>query len=93
MRELICDILDMNIKPGKAEDFKNLADSKGKNISVSQALILAQVKRAMAGDTRALQFLRDTAGMAPVEKKEISAKVQSTGKLDDIIKALNEEDE
>ena len=78
-------------KKGKAEDFKNLADSKGKNITVNQALILAQVKKAMSGDTRAMEFIRDTAGMKPVEKREIQADIRDDGKLDEIIKALNED--
>ena len=91
MKELLLDILNMNIKSGKAEDFKNLADSKGKNITVNQALILAQVKKAMGGDTRAMEFIRDTAGMKPVEKREIQADIRDDGKLDEIIKALNED--
>ena len=91
MKELLLDILNMNIKSGKAEDFKNLADSKGKNITVNQALILAQVKKAMSGDTRAMEFIRDTAGMKPAEKREIQADIRDDGKLDEIIKALNED--
>ena len=91
MKELLLDILNMNIKSGKAEDFKNLADSKGKNITVNQALILAQVKKAMSGDTRAMEVIRDTAGMKPAEKREIQADIRDDGKLDEIIKALNED--
>ena len=57
MRDLVADILQMNIKAGTPQDFKNLAESKGKNISVNEALVLAQVKKAMAGDTKAFAFL------------------------------------
>ena len=91
MRELIQDILAMNIRDGKAEDFKNLADSKGKNITVQQALVLSQVKKAMAGDTRAMEFLRDTAGEKPTDKQEIKTEVTSVGKLDAILKAINDD--
>lgn len=89
MKDLICDILDMNVKAGDHEEFLNLAESKGKNISVSQAIILAQVKKAMNGDTRAVEFLRDTAGMKPVDKKEVDTKITNYGKLDDIFNILN----
>lgn len=90
MRELVCDILEMNIKDGKAEDFKNLAESKGKNVTVSEALVLAQIKKALGGDTRALEFLRDTAGMKPTEKQEVTATIKNEGKLDEILRQLNE---
>jgi hypothetical protein len=91
MKELILDILDMNIKDGKAETFSNIADSKGKNITVNQSIILAQVHKAMAGDTKAIEFLRDTAGMKPINKQEIEAKVFNDGKLGDILDLLTEE--
>ena len=92
MKELLLDILEMNISPGDYEDFKNLADSQGKNITVNQALILAQIKKAMTGDTKAMEFIRDTAGMKPAEKTEIQADITSTGKLEEIFNALTEKD-
>lgn len=92
MRDLVQDILNMNVKSGKAEEFKNLAESKGKNISVQEALVLAQIKKAMNGDTRAIEFLRDTAGQRPVEKREYKAEVNN-GKLSEILNALTENDE
>ena len=92
MKELALDILNMNIKDGKPEDFKNLAESKGKNISVAQATLLALVKKAMQGDVRAFECLRDTAGMKPVEQKEIQANINDNGKLDEILKALNDDE-
>jgi hypothetical protein len=93
MKELINEILDMNIRDGKTETFKNIADSKGKNINVTQALVLAQVKKALNGDTRALEFLRDTAGLKPINKQETHVTVTSSGKLNDILEQLSEEDE
>ena len=93
MKELVLEILDMNIKAGKPEDFKNLADSKGKNISVGQATVLAQVKKAMNGDTRAMEFLRDTAGQKPVDKQEVKTEIAACDKLNEILTALTEDDE
>ena len=74
MRELAKDILNMNIKAGTPQDFKNLAESKGKNISVAEALVLAQVKKGMSGDTKATKFILHQAGVYDEkEKAEIEA--------------------
>lgn len=76
MKEMIQDIFEIGIKKGKVvEEIKSLEDAKGKNLTVGQALVLAQVKKAMTGDTRAMEFLRDTMGEKPTNKQEITAKV------------------
>lgn len=92
MKETILDIFEMGLTKGKIQEFKNYQDVGGKNITIKQAIILAQVKKALKGDTRSAEFLRDTAGMKPVDKTEVQADVNSNGKLDEIIKALNEDD-
>lgn len=43
-----------------------------KNLTVEESIVLAQVLMAQAGDTRAAEFLRDTAGEKPVEKVQIA---------------------
>ena len=88
MQNRINEILNMTIAEGEEKDFSNLMDAKGKNISVIDACILSQVRKAITGDTRALEFLRDTAGMKPVEKQEITTEISSTGKLADILEEL-----
>lgn len=88
MRNRIKEIFEMPIGEGEEIDFSNLSDAKGKNISVIDACILGQVQKAIGGDTRALEFLRDTAGMKPVEKQEITTEISSTGKLADILEEL-----
>ena len=76
MKEMIQDIFAVGIKKGKVyEGIKSLDDAKGKNLTVGQALILAQVKKAMTGDTRAMEFLRDTMGEKPTNKQEVTAKI------------------
>ena len=47
----------------------------------------------MQGDVRAFECLRDTAGMKPVEKKEIQADIRDNGKLDEILKAIHDDDD
>lgn len=75
MRKRIQEIFDMTISDGKEGRFKNLSEANGKNLSVLDAVILKQVQKAIKGDTRALEFLRDTAGMKPTDKTEITATV------------------
>lgn len=41
---------------------KSLADAKGKNISVQDALLLAQVARGLKGDARAFELIANISG-------------------------------
>ena len=48
-------------------------DIKGKNGEIksgAEAIAIAQFQKALKGDTRAFEVLRDTAGQKPVEKVE-----------------------
>lgn len=65
MRETLAALLSMPLKSGKAtdvEDIKNLASVKGKNITVQEAIMLAQIQKALKGDTKAAEYIRDTSG-------------------------------
>ena len=60
-------------------------DIKGKNGEIksgAEAIAIAQFQKALKGDTRAFEVLRDTAGQKPVEKVMVAEVEQST--LDDI---------
>lgn len=74
MRETLDILLSMPLKNGKSasvEEIKSLAAVKGKNISVQEAILIAQVQKAMKGDTRAAEYVRDTIGQKPVETHEV----------------------
>lgn len=65
----------MSLHKGKKADVEsvgNLDDLINKNISVSDAILLKQIAKALKGDTTAAAFLRDTAGQKPVEKVMIA---------------------
>ena len=47
--------------------YKSLAAVKGKNITVQEAIMLAQIQKAMKGDTRAAEFVRDSSGNRPID--------------------------
>lgn len=73
MRERLEIILEMPLKSGKnadIESIKNFAALKGKNITVQDAMMIAQIQKALRGDTNAATFVRDTAGQNPATKIE-----------------------
>ena len=73
MRERLEILLDMPMKDGRGvdiENIKNFASLKGKNITVQDALMIAQIQKALKGDTYAAAFVRDTAGQNPATKIE-----------------------
>lgn len=75
MQELAKIILNMSIQSGEihnVEDIQSIAEVKGKNLTVDQAILLKQVEKALKGDLQSATFIRDTSGQKPVEKVETS---------------------
>lgn len=73
MRERLEILLELNLKSGRGVDvetIKNFAELKGKNITVQDAMMIAQIQKALKGDTNAAVFVRDTAGQNPTQKIE-----------------------
>ncbi len=74
-RETLESILMMPMKNGEGmgvEDIQNFASIKGQNISVQEAILIAQVQKAMKGDTRAAEYVRDSIGQKPTENMNMS---------------------
>ncbi len=68
-------ILSMAVKSGEVVDISTIqsfADLNGKNMSVEEAIVLAQALKAIKGDRYAAEYLRDTAGEKPVEKQDVN---------------------
>lgn len=75
MREALEIILDMPLKSGKVTDveqIRNFAESKGKNLTVEQGILLVQVKKALNGDIASAQFIRDTSGQKPTDQVQVA---------------------
>ena len=73
MKERLEILLEMPLKSGKGADIeaiKNFAALIGKNITVQDAMMIAQIQKALKGDTTAATFVRDTAGQNPAQKIE-----------------------
>ena len=95
MRESLEILCQLPAKGGRATDvesIKNFAELKGKNITVEQAMLIAQIKKALGGDTRAIEFIRDTMGQKPVEEKKVETNVNQTNLLADIVGQMNSDE-
>ena len=80
MRETLDALLSMPIKNGKYADvdsIRNFAALKGKNISVQEAIMIAQIQKAMKGDTKAAEYVRDTIGQKPVDNVIMGGEVNN----------------
>lgn len=81
MKETLQMLLDLTLKDGDATDekkIKSLADVSKANLTVDQAILLAQVKKALKGDTSSAVFIRDTSGNKLAEEMKVSAEVDNT---------------
>ena len=49
---------------------------KGKNLTVQDKILVEVIKKALKGDLKAIEFLRDTSGQKPVDNKNIKQDVK-----------------
>ena len=68
MKETLRDLLKMPLKDGDLKQIKNLAEARGKNLTVQEAILLAQIKKAITGDVKSATFVRDTVGEKPIDE-------------------------
>lgn len=80
MRETFRDLLDMPLKEGDLDEVTALAGANRKNVTVGEAIALVMAFKAVKGDVKAAEFVRDTSGQKPgtqvqvtTESKEASA--------------------
>lgn len=54
---------------------KEIENSRtGEQVTYREAILTSCIKKAIKGDVKAAQFIRDTAGEAPITKTELSGK-------------------
>ena len=56
---------------------KDITDSEGNVVSGAEAIAIKQFQKALKGDTRAFEMIRDTAGQKPVDRIQVSEIDQS----------------
>lgn len=64
MKEMLDYLLEKEIENQKT----------GEKVTCREAMLSAMVKKAIGGDVKACQFVRDTSGEAPVTKTEVTGK-------------------
>lgn len=63
MKKRLEQIVKMTLKEGKADKIKNLADAKGANLTISDALLVKLVTMALSGNIKAMNKLMELLGM------------------------------
>jgi hypothetical protein len=79
MKDNLASLLSMSLKSGKIADvdtIKNFAALNGKNVTVQDAILIKQVQKAMKGDTKAAEFIRDLSGNKPDSSLDIKSNGQ-----------------
>lgn len=74
-RETLETLLSMNMENGvgvSVDTITSFKGIKGQNISVQEAILIAQVQKAMKGDTRAAEYVRDSIGQKPSENMNMA---------------------
>lgn len=80
MKETLETLLAMSLNDDvitDLEEIQSVASLKGKNITVQEAIMLKQIQKAMKGDTRAAEYVRDTSGNKPKEGLELSGNINN----------------
>ena len=73
-KESLNTLLSLTMKAEDAaniEELQSMASLKGKNLTVQETILLAQIKKAMGGDTTAAVYIRDTCGQRPGEAVDV----------------------
>lgn len=80
MKDTLAALLSMQLNGDEKADvelIQDIASLKGKNITVQEAIMLAQIKKAMKGDTRAAEFIRDSSGNKLKEEIQIGGEINN----------------
>lgn len=78
MKEALGILLDMTMKSGTVADLEGLESYqalKGANLTVGETIMLAQIQKAIKGDTTAAAFVRDTSGQKPRDEMDITGAI------------------
>lgn len=78
MREQLQQLLNLtlnNTEQYNIDEALSFLDLNGKNVTVQEAMMLKMIQKALKGDRKAFETIRDTAGEKPTE--EINVKAES----------------
>lgn len=87
MRESLEVLLNLGMSDGEITDPETVKcwnELQGKNITVQDAVLVKQIMKAVKGDTKAAEFVRDTSGNRPTNEQRMDVAVDNG-----FIEALN----
>lgn len=73
MRDTFRNILDMPLKPGDLEEITTFQGANKLNVTVGEAIALVMANKAIKGDVKAAEFVRDTSGQRPASSVQVTA--------------------
>ena len=62
---------------------KDISDKNGNVMTTTEAIALKQIEKALKGDTKAFEVVRDTVGQKPTEKLDLTVNDDSTKEMDE----------
>lgn len=62
---------------------KDISDKNGNVMTTTEAIALKQIEKALKGDTKAFEVVRDTVGQKPTEKLDLTVNDDSTREMDE----------
>ena len=77
IRKRLREIANMALTDGDVKDIKSLADAKGANLSISDALVVKLVTMALGGNIKAMNKVMELLGNDPTEAQETPQSVTS----------------
>lgn len=72
---------------------KDYTDKHGNTMSGAEAIALKQLEKALKGDTKAFEVVRDTVGQKPVEKVAMSATEEAKDELRELLEQRRNADQ
>ena len=88
LRDIAKEMMELSLRDGKLDDFTSM-NVKGKNITVKEALIFAQFKKAIAGDEQALRLVLQFIGDKLLQPQENNPENPGQTTDNSFINALN----
>ena len=77
IRKRLREIANMPLNDGDIKDIKTLADAKGANLSISDAIVVKLVTMALSGNIKAMNKVTELLGNDPTEAQEAPQSVTS----------------
>lgn len=62
LQEVVKFLMDLPMRDGDLDELQNLIQARNSNLTVSESLVLAQIRKALTGDTQAFKAIIDASG-------------------------------